>query len=190
MTSQWKFIGEACALPTEDAPRGSNQWNALSASSPQKSTSTSTPNRSSRARGLLKNLSHYFTIERTTEDAHTEQFSVGDAVFIDPKAGKRVVGPQAVLIPTKALQSPTKKGKGKQKPDAREEIDDGLEENAMIGLIVDIFEDERERPMIKVHWLYRPTLALATWKEGALEQLDVKIDSVGCSCCLYLKANG
>lgn len=174
MTAQWKFIGDACALPTEDAPRGSTQWNALSASSPQKSKSNSTPNRSSRAKGLHKNLSHYYTIER--EDG--QQFSIGDAVFVEPKAAKRVVGPQAVLIPMKALQSPTKKGKGKRTADARDELDDGLAEDAVIGLIVDIFEDERERPMIRLHWLYRPKLALATWKEGALEQLDVKIDSV------------
>lgn len=174
-------------MPTAEAPRGSSQFKALlsQTSSPRKSlTSTnSTPLRSSRAKGLV-NLSHYESIERTVTETDgtttSEEFSIGDAVFLDPQAAKRV-GHQPLLIGFKSAKSPSKKSaKGKSKSnDAREAIDDGLNENAMIGLIIDIFENEREQPMIKVHWLYRPKLALATWVEGALEKLNTTIDNVG-----------
>ncbi|SCV74696.1 BQ2448_7725 [Microbotryum intermedium] len=143
-------------------------WPERSAS--QSTAGPSTPTRASRNNGL-SNLARYDHFIRTSSSGQSKRFSVGETVIIGQGAVMRqkwlqVPDHQVELARTMAKA----KGKGKTQSSASPRkqphdkptwfSEDGLQPHDKVGIIVDLYSDERERMMAKVRWFARPS---AVW---------------------------
>ena len=164
---------------------------ALATATPRKAIDAATsrlmPARSSRALGFT-NRSHYHSFTRI-EDGVRQDFAIGDVVTFSKDAARQItqswLRSDHLPLPSMSASSKSTKsrGKGKRKmkmegevkeapvEDARATIDDGLEFGAMVGVIIDLFDDEENDMRVKVHWLIRPLYLFSTWQLGELEAL-------------------
>lgn len=137
-------------------------------------TPTKNKGRSSRSKGLT-NLTHYYSCKRVNNDDELEEtFTIGDAVVISEQAAKdgRIVS-QYLVTSKYNSTSPSKRTspskKRKRDDDVRHGLEDDLDHNQVVGLIIDIYTNEREQLRVKLHWLFRPKVALMLWDQGTFE---------------------
>jgi hypothetical protein len=107
-------------------------------------------------------LDHFDTVVHRPTN---ERYSIGDGVLISRKAIKALSMTSPMLVPERPLAASKRKGKS--------EIQDGLDHYDLLGILIDLWKDEADRAMMKVHWLYRPRVALHVW--GDYETEDVAI---------------
>lgn len=140
--------------------------------------------RSTRAKGL-KNHVHYKSVERTDDRGVKTLFTIGDPVTVsyDACIDHRVVS-RLLLWTEKHVKdgvssSKARKGKAKAKaPDQRDTINDGIQGGTLYGLLADVYKNEKEHLYVRIQWLYRPRIALYTWKLGAMEKLGLTVANV------------
>jgi hypothetical protein len=126
-------------------------------------------------RKRVSKLDHYDSI------THVETgvtYDIGDGILISANAVKDCSLNSPMLVPEKPLSpsprkrasaSPAKSSPSKGK---KKDVVDGLEHYALLGILIDLWKDETDKPMMKVHWLYRPRVAMSVWEEW--ETADIK----------------
>ena len=189
--AQWQFLGDAQPLPTRQSPLDLSRAVDVTPTKPKAQSdnlddaaAATTPSRSSRAKGNT-NLQHYRGVQQRVQNARTgkvvcNQFHLGDGIIFSPSLHSSGYVHNALLLETRSTPLPKKKkaAKGK-KNDQRAGLNaDGLEFGSMVGVIIDLYADEKNDMLVKVHWLYRPKVAMSGWTEGAFEGLEVELDKV------------
>lgn len=138
--------------------------------------------RSSRSKGL-DNLVHYASaIRQGDEELKDDMFRVGDAVTVSYDACVKHLVTSPLLVWSQKheamVPSRRKKGTKQETEDRRNLIDDKIQDGIMMGFIADIFEDAGKKLRVRIQWLYRPKIALATWKIGVMENMGIHVQNV------------
>lgn len=153
----WDYQVSGNAVPP---PSARVHWAASTA------TPTSTPSRRTRQHRGLTNFTHYNAFERTEGD-DVERYEIGDAV---------VMAADTPVTQRELRGRPPRSGYGRD--DARNRIEDALPNDLIIGIIVDIFLDEKRELNVRVHWLIRPCHLVAGWREGDMEDAGYSFHNV------------
>ncbi|MBW0499142.1 hypothetical protein O181_038857 [Austropuccinia psidii MF-1] len=109
--------------------------------------------RSSRSQGLVNLTPKKSFIRKDGTGAKIETFTIGDQVLINPSASTS-------SYPW--LHEKRRGGRAAQDDDTWEHVD-GLEENEKVGLITEMFQDEKGDKNVKLRWFARPIML---WRDG------------------------
>lgn len=168
-----------------------DSWEDAPAAPTPGTSSTASPARASRLKGLSNDIPHsaFTRVSSSSSTSLPDRFSVGQAVIISAAAETRqewLKTPDHVVRAAGGKLTRDRKGKGKAR--AVEElaasewqVNDGLGVGEKVAIIVGLYEDARGEMLAKVRWFARPG---AVWGHQGPEEGE-EVQDVSTAASLF-----